>query len=165
MRDLFVGFPCMGGCSMVDDDIIISLARAMPKLEHLLLGGAPCRQILTGVTARGLVALAHHCPDLSTLRVHFQVDALIAPPATLGMTHSVGPTVLRRDCALTTFEVGEIPIPEHSALIVVLTLVRIFPRIEFIDFIDRGWRNFESAIYYSKHLVDCLSKQHPFAIR
>ena len=43
LKELEIEFSCGGGCSSrVDDDIIISLARAMPKLEILRLGGAPC---------------------------------------------------------------------------------------------------------------------------
>ena len=43
---LVVEFSCGVGCSSrVDDDIIVNLARAMPKLETLQLGGSPCREI------------------------------------------------------------------------------------------------------------------------
>jgi len=42
---LHVCFTCNDGCSSrVDDNIIINLSRAMPKLKSLGLGGAPCRQ-------------------------------------------------------------------------------------------------------------------------
>jgi len=167
MKDLTVDFSCMDGCSSkVDDAIVTDLARAMPKLEKLLLGDPPCRQIPTGVTVKGLVVLAYHCPDLSTLRVHFQVASLIVPPATIGSTSNIGRAALRRDCALAGLCVGEIPMPERSVLMVALTLVRIFPRIQILDSDGGGWRKVESAIRLSRKIVDFSSKQRPtFFIR
>ena len=79
LTNLVVEFSCNDGCSSrVDDDIITNLARAMPKLDTLRLGDAPCREIPTGVTVEGLVTLANHCPDLYDLCIHFQVDSLSA---------------------------------------------------------------------------------------
>ena len=63
----------------------MSLARAMPKLELLLLGGKPC-QTPTGVTLNGLIGLARRCPRLSKLRVHFQAASLV--DAVIGATTS-----------------------------------------------------------------------------
>ena len=42
------------------------------------------------------------------------------------------------------------PVPERSARMVALILVRIFPRIETIRCIDPGWRKVEDAIYFFK---------------
>ena len=54
LKNVEIEFSCEGGCSSrVDDDIIVGLARAMPKLEVLQLGGAPCAT-RTGVTVKGL---------------------------------------------------------------------------------------------------------------
>ena len=69
----------------MDDNIITDLARAMPKLEILRLGDSPCDGIPIGVIAKGFVALADHCLDLSTLCIHFQVASLSAPAAIDGM--------------------------------------------------------------------------------
>jgi len=159
MRDLFVKFPCIGGCSsMVDDGIIINLARAMPKLEHLALGVPPCRRIPTGVTAKGLVALAHHCPNLFDLCIHIQVASLFTPPATIGMTPNAEPSVLRRDCALKHLDVGRIPMPEESVSRTALTLARIFPQVESIKAHDEGWLKVVNAIRHSRKIVDCSGK-------
>jgi len=157
---LVIESSCDDGCSSnVDDDIIINLAEAMPKLEHLQLGDTPCHHSPIGVTAKGLVALAYHCPNLSVLRIHFQVASLSAPPATVGITSNAESAALRRDCALTELEVGEISVPDESVLTVALTLAHIFPRIESIDYVERGnWERVVDAISLSRQIIDCSSK-------
>ena len=104
MRPLEIEFSCHNpGCSStVNDDIVTSLTRAMPKLEILRLGNAPCSAI-TGVTLKGLVALACHCSHLSELRIHVQAGEL--GEATTDI-ESPGPpentaVIPRVDCALT----------------------------------------------------------------
>jgi len=159
---LTIGFPCEDVCSStVDDDVIMDLARTMPMLESLRLGDRPCREIHTGVTAKGLVVLAHHCPDLSTLRIHFQVATLSAPLLIPEAAPTAGPTSLRRDCALRDLEVGEIPMPEESVLMVSVTLALIFPCIDSIGYIDRNWEKVVSTIYHSRRIVNYSSKEHP----
>lgn len=111
----------------------------MPRLEILRLGGTPCRTP-SGVTAKGLTTLAHYCPHLSTLRVHFQVaslDPLLLPEPTAGSEPAIPP----EDCVLTHLNVGEMPLPEKSALAVALTLLCIFPRIDYIESLGGGGRN------------------------
>ena len=103
----------------------------------LELGDPPCHEIPTGVTATGLMTLAHHCPDLSTLCIHFQLASLCAPPAISRVTSDVGFPALRRDCAMKNLEVGWIPVPEESVLVVALTVAHIFPRIEDISYDGR----------------------------
>ena len=159
---LRVELSCDDECSSrVDDDIIISLSQAMPKLEVLGLGDPPCRQIAAGVTTKGLVALAHHCPNLSILCIHFQVASLSNPPVIPGTAPNAGDAASWTDCALMELEVGEAPVPEGSALIITLTLLRIFPRLSSIVFLDEGWKEVEDAINHSKHIFDCSSKQPP----
>jgi len=159
MTDLFIRFVCNDGCSStVDDDVVAGLARAMPKLENLELGGEPCCEIPTGVTAKGLVALADHCPDLSFLRIHFQVASLTAPPTVSRMASNAVSAVPRGGCALRDLEVGEIPVPEESVLMVALTLAHIFPHIVYIDGVDENWFKVAGAIRRSKEIIDCSSK-------
>ena len=156
---LLVEFPCDDVCtSDVDDDIIMNLARAMPKLETLRLGEVPCCKIVTGATVEGLAALAHHCPGLYTLRIHFQATSLSTPPTATSNARS---TVPQRDCALENLEVGDIPIPEESVLVVALTLIQIFPHINYIDSIDENWDKVADAICLSRKIVNCSSKEHP----
>jgi len=163
--DLDITSSCDGGCSSrVDDNTVINLSRAMPKLETLVLGSKPCSQFTTGVTAKGLVALARNCPDLFFLRIHFQVASLSIPPTSPRMAPDVESTASRVDCGLMYLDVGEIPVPEESVLIVALTLSRIFPHISEIFYStddDKGWEKVESAINDSQRIVDYSSKQHP----
>ena len=122
MGVLEILFSCNNGCSStVDDDTVTSLARAMPNLEILRLGGSPC-STLTGVMLRGLVALSCHCPQLSELRVHVRAGELgeaaagNEPPRLSGDTA----VILRADCALTDLQVGKAPILQEVALVVAL---------------------------------------------
>jgi hypothetical protein len=162
MEHLDIEYSCGSRCSSrVDDDIIINLSQAMPKLTRLNLGDEPCRRFTTGVTAKGLVALARHCPDLVELRIHFQVASLSTPPAGLGITPNFESTRSWTDCALEHLVVGEIPVPEESVLMVALTLLRIFPRISSIYSMDEGWEKVGDAIHNSKRIFDCSCKQCP----
>ena len=159
--DLDIGFSCEDGCSSrVDDDTVISLSRAMPKLTVLQLGGYPCGELMTGVTAKGLVALAHHCPDLQRLCIHFQVASLSAPPASPGIGYNTEPTGSLTDCALTELLVGSIPVLEESVSVVAHTLLQIFPRIKWVDFEHQAWKKVEDAIRLSRRIAGCSSK-HP----
>jgi len=163
--DLEIEFSCDGGCaSRVDDDIIISLSRAMPKLQSLGLGNAPCRQITTGVTTKGLLALAHYCKELWTLRVHLQVASLSDPLVIPEMVPTTRPTASwTADCALVELEVGETLVPEGSTSIIALTLHHIFPELCHIVFTDERWEEVEDAINRSRKIIDCSSKQLPLA--
>jgi len=160
--DLEIEFSCDGGCSSrVDDDIIISLSRAMPNLGSLGLGNVPCRQITTGVTTKGLLALAHHCKKLWTLRVHLQVASLSDPPVIPEMVPTARPAASWTDCALVELEVGETLVPEGSTSIIALTLHNIFPQLCHIVFTDERWEEVEDAINRSREIVNCSSKRLP----
>ena len=150
---LIIGSPCDDGCSSrVDDDVIIKLSRAMPRLKVLRLGDMPCQELTTGATAKGLVALSLHCPDLWSLCIHFQVASLTAPPTNPGMTPNVEPTVPRTGRSFMELIVGKMSVPEESVRTVALALLRIFPRIEYIGSMDKGWRKVKDAIRAaSKH--------------
>jgi len=164
LRYLVIESSCDSGCSSnVDDDIIATLARAMPKLEILQLGSPPCRDIPTGATAKGLVVLAHHCPNLYTLRVHFQVASLCTSPATVEVAPNTASTSMRRVCALTQLEVGKIPVPEESVLVVALTLIIIFPHLRCVYSSDiENWEKVEDALRLARQIVDFSSKEHCF---
>ena len=153
---LKIDFSCGNRCSStVDDDIIIHFSRAMPKLSVLKLGREPCRQLTGGVTANGLMALARHCPRLSALRVHLQVDSLSTLPASPGAAPDGESTTPPVDCALADLEVGMIPLPEGSVSMVAQTLLHIFPRIEAIDGHDEMWGRVEDQISYLRRASGC----------
>jgi len=163
--DLEIYFSCSRGCSSrVDDNIIISLSRAMPKLKTLTLGNRACGQVTGGVTPKGLLALAHHCPKLSTLSVHLKVASLCEPPGIPGMVPAAGPGASWTHCALGRLVVGEAPMPEGSVVIVAVTLLRIFPRLGSIKFTDERWGEVENAINRSREIINCSSKRCPFTM-
>jgi len=163
--DLEICFSCNRGCSSrVDDNIIISLSRAMPKLKTLILGHTACGQVTGGVTPKGLLALAHHCPKLSTLSVHLKVASLCEPPGIPGMVPAAGPGASWTHCALGRLVVGEAPMPEGSVVIVAMTLLRIFPRLGSIKFTDERWGKVENAINRSREIINCSSKRCPFTM-
>ena len=164
LTELIIESPCSDVCSTsVDDDIIATLAQAMPKLETVVLGDRPCHEVSTGVTAEGLAILAHHCPDLSTLRIHFQVASFSVPPVVGGMVCGAGTSAPQRDCALEEFEVGLIPVLEESVTMVATTLARIFPRIANIEYIDENWGKVMDAIRCPfKQAAECPGKEPPY---
>ena len=150
---LDIEFSCTPGCSStIDDDIVTDLARALRKLEFLSLGGPPCGAS-TGVTVKGLCALAHYCPHLGYLRIHFQIPTF-DPPETPILASSKP----RESCALTLLDVGHTQVPEESMLVVALILLRIFPDLEDISYSHIGWEKVATAIYGSKEVVSCSSK-------
>ena len=145
LTKLCIESSCDDGCSStVDDDSIADLARAMPKLKRLALGDVPCGEIHTGVTAKALVALAHHCLGLSTLRIHFRVVSLSDVP--------------QRVCTLRNLEVGGMLLPDEMVLMVAVTLALIFPRIESTHCADMNWRQVTAAISISRKIVNYSSK-------
>ena len=149
LKELVINSSCKGGCSStVDDDIITGIARAMPGLEILELG-EPCKTP-AGVTAKGLAALAHYCPHLSVLCVHLS--------AILGDPPGGEPTIPRGGHALMHLNVGRIPLPEESVLMVAHTLLHIFPRMFYIGYYSDVWKKVVDAISRSEQLVHRSSK-------
>jgi len=161
LRELRIGNPCHFSCSStIDDDIVINLARAMPKLEILRLGSTPCGTP-TGVTVKGLIELAR-CIDLYTLRVHIRVDSLVqaAVGEVAASPSDGGPAAPREECALMSLDVGNTFIPEESTLTVALALLRIFPRISEIGYTNPEWGRVEDTIKLSQRLsnrIDALA--------
>lgn len=127
----------------MDDDIIIALAQAMPKLEILQLGDVPC-ETPTGVTVHGLITLASCCPRLFRLRIHFRANSLVDAAKNAATTPPPinKPIVPREDCVLTHLQVGNIPIraKSQSATRVTLMLLQIFPCILNIEYVHPGWK-------------------------
>ena len=144
LTDLVIEFSCEDHCSScVDDDIIIDLARAMPKLKILQLGSTPC-EVGGGVTVKGLIALARGCRLLSELRIHFETASFLeavaeAEVSTISNDETTSP---QQGCALTSLEVGGIPIPtsEGTVLKVTVILLQVFPRLLKVKFSEKRWK-------------------------
>ena len=154
LKDLQIESSCDNHCSSrVDDDIIMDLTRAMPKLEILKLGGAPCGTE-RGATVMGLITLARGCRHLSELRIHFRASSLVEAATGVGVsTGSDDKTMVRRqECVLTDLEVGEIPIPKDSASMVAMTLLYIFPRLLNIEFTGGRWGDVAEKIKVSQRI-------------
>jgi hypothetical protein len=149
-----IEFSCHNGCSSrVDDDIIISLAWAMPKLEILRLGGAPCRN-LNGRHNQGTHRAGLGCLRLSKLRIHFEATSLVQAATGAGAPSPSGDgtAVRREDCGLTDLEVGNIPIPEGSTLKVAITLLQIFPHLLNIEYSEGKWQKVVETIKAFKRI-------------
>jgi hypothetical protein len=165
LKALQIGFICGNRCSSrLDDNTIIDLARAMPKLETLRLGDAPC-ETRGGVTVKGLIALARGCRHLRKLRIHFQTASLVeAATGTEVAVPSDGETVVpRQDCALTDLDVGKIPLSQGTALKVIMALLQIFPRLINIEFIEKKWGDAVEIIRVIKRIstfVQHTSKEY-----
>ena len=163
LKVLTIGFVCQAsqhGCSstMIDDDIITELARAMPKLEVLKFGERPCAA-LTGVTTKGLATLAYYCPRLFRLSIHFQVATFGLSGIPRAAPHNQ-PTTPRQECALRYLNVGSIYLPEEFALVVAQVLLRIFPCLDHIHYVDQSWKKVAEAFDISKRITDHSSKKH-----
>ena len=165
MQTLEIQFSCRNGCSStVDDDTVTNLARAMPKLKILRLGGAPCRA-LTGIALKGLVALACHCPQLSELRIHVQAEELGEATTTTEPPHLSGNSAVipRANCALTILQVGEAPIPQEVTPAVALILLKVFPQILKVEHVDPRWGSVVEMIKHFRWIgghVDHTSKAY-----
>ena len=133
----------------------------MPKLESLELGNTPCGQIAGGITTKGLLALARQCPKLYTLRVHLRVASLCEPPAVPGMVRNAGPVASWTGCALMQLEVGEAPVPEGSAIIIALTLLQIFPQLNYIASNVKRWGEVEDAISRFREIISPSKQWSP----
>jgi len=172
LKDVMIVFACKISCSSrVDDDIIMSMARAMPKLETLQLGDPPCH-IPAGITVNGLVGLARLCPRLSELCIHFQAATLVegATSPAVQSPSDGEPVVRREDCALTDLEVGRIPIPAGSGLDIAHMLLQIFPcihNIKYYEYVDMGWKSVAETIDEIRQigtLVHPTGEAHPTRI-
>lgn len=157
LKELVIGFSCEPSCSStIDDDTITDLARALPNLEVLHIGNAPCKT-LAGITVKGLSALAHYSLHLNDLCIHFQLASLNPPRIPLFPSVDESP-IPRKDCPLEVLHVGNTRMPWQSALMVALTLTYLFPHLKRIKYKNHGWSEVSKAIRNSKNLVNRSSK-------
>lgn len=112
-------------------------------LEYLALGDAPC-DTPAGVTVKGLTSLAHYCPHLSEICIHFQVASLDPP----GIPDLNEHPIPRKGYTFQSLQLGCIRFPERSALVAALTLLYMFPCTEETDYYgeSEGWDNVINAL-------------------
>jgi len=142
--------PCTEArCSIqLNDSIISELAIALPRLRSLSLGCSPCGAAPSDVTVASLVALSANCVNLDFLRLHFNANDIITRHTrTNSRTH-------KSTCGLRTLSVGSQPLPfgNDDILLVIFTIVHIFPHLETIlsdggawERVGRGVQLFQKA--------------------
>ena len=108
------------------------------------------------------MALSLHCQKLSSLCVHLQAASLGESPGIPGTDPNVGTAASWTDYALARLVVGETPVPEGSTMVIALTLLRIFPRLDCILFTDEEWGEVLNVVNRSREIMDRSSKQSPF---
>ena len=158
LKELVLAFPCLDTCSPMDDETLITLAQIMPKLEILQIGQFSLCDAPGGVTIRGLIALAHYCPGLSSLCIHFQPESLVLGPLTEDVQSFQETCLPWGDCALTTLDVGEIPLSEEQKHVITLTLLRIFPYLETIHHWDPTWEWVAGSIKFFRGVGSIVNR-------
>jgi len=127
----------------------------MPKLEDLSLG-IPCSQQLPDdLTVKSLLAIAKHCKALETLEMHINCESIVMGadgrefPGPFDFHTQVPSEVISSDydgCPLRSAGFGSRPIPmeEEGGIILALTLLRLFPRLNEVR-----WYPFEDLSPWS----------------
>ena len=129
---------CSGGqCGVkLDDSIITDLAKTLPQLTFLGLGGIPCDASTSEVTVASLVALSTNCVDLVFLQLHFNTRDITACG-----THA-NFRARKFTCKLCTLSVGSQPLPSNhdDILLLASTILHIFPHVGIHPYTRGGWR-------------------------
>lgn len=143
-----------GICQTFDitDRHIELLTKAMPRLESLTIGGAPCN-LHSQITFKSLYTISHRCPRLSTLQIHFNAALFVSGVET--GPGSAGATLCLSDlktpspelCLVTTIDVGSIPLPNSdTSTIVALGLLGVFPHLKEIEYEEEDWADVQDLI-------------------
>lgn len=136
-----------------DDDIDL-LTNAMPHLESLAIGEEPCG-IPSQITFKSLYTISRRCTRLTTLQIHFNPAMFVTKVDTdsesggiaLGFP-DLNQTPSPDLCAITTIDVGTIPLPEQSntSYIMALGLLGVFPHLEKLEYDDGDWEDIDDLI-------------------
>jgi hypothetical protein len=129
--------PNPGDCIFrLTDDNVESLAAALPHLETLQLG-RPCLLDSCNTTVASLLSISVHCPDLTSLGIHFKTRTLVGD-----MRRLLGECTRRGEprCRLRELSVGNMPlgVGEKGIKTIAMGLKAIFPCL--MDFPDSGGR-------------------------
>lgn len=134
---------------LLSDKDIERLVKAMPKLEILSLG-IPCpEQVHDNLTVKSLLAIARYSKALKALEMHINCESIVTStderefPGLFDFETEVPSEVISSDydgCPLRSAVFGSCPIPmdEEGGVILALTLLRLFPRLNEVR-----WHPFE----------------------
>ena len=132
-----------GRCGVqLEDSIICELAKALPRLKSLKLGGVPCKVFTPNVTIESLAALSTNCVDLDFLQLHFDANKLVSSGS---YTDYQSRTFTSR---LRTLSVGSQPLPSDNKNIILIAfaLIRIFPHVEELSHAEGAWKQVKLGI-------------------
>ena len=135
-----------GQCGVqLEDTVICDLSTALPKLESLKLGGAPCTIPASNVTIKSLAALSTNCVHLDFLQLHFDVNEIASRQSFADYQTQTFTSRLR------TLSVGTQPLPSdpEDILLVAMTILYIFPHVK-LSHADGNWRKVRAAIELSQ---------------
>jgi hypothetical protein len=134
------------------DDNVDLLTKAMPHLESLAIGEEPCG-IPSQITFKSLYTISRRCPQLTSLRIHFNPEFFVSKIDTDAQSGDVAlglPDLKTQSdlCCVATIEVGNIPLPSESntSYIMALGLLGVFPRLEKLEYDDGDWEDIDDMI-------------------
>ena len=130
----------VGCASRFSDQDVEVLALALPKLEVLVLGEAPCGANTCSTTILSLLFLSIHCASLKQLNVHFRMTTIAMDVmAMVGYAYSHG-LHQRPKCALGILVAGnQIPLlADYEFALVSMGISTIFPSLTRIQG-SRDW--------------------------
>ena len=145
LTNLEIRFFCdQGRCAYkLSDENLEELVTAMPKLRLLSLGSFPCSRPANS-TLKSLASVARHCKHLEQLSIHTNVGAIVNGLLQGGYRREdfapEDPLAVFAGSPLHTIIFGPCPIPneEQGAMIFVLALLRLFPRLKSVAVFPPG---------------------------
>jgi len=126
-----------GQCAFkLNNDNVVELSMALPRLNHLLLG-YPCGENTCATTVACLLPISVHCPGLQFLGIHFNTTNIVDDLKNISEDPQFQELRSFRRCDLSRLYVYRVPLtPDKSGLkTVARVMMDIFPNLEHCD----GW--------------------------
>ena len=147
-----LGLRCMSpevaGCaSRFSDQDVEHLALALPNLEALRLGEAPCSAKTCPTTILSLFLLSIHCLNLKLLSIHFRTtDVSMDVMAMVDYAHS-NDLHRRPRCALDVLVAGNqiVPPEDHEFALISMGISAVFPSLTRIEG-SHDWGQLEHVV-------------------
>jgi hypothetical protein len=164
LTSLIISSDCNSLCQtsgLTDNDIDL-LSTAMPCLETLNLGSAPCIS-LSQITFKSLYTLSRRCTRLNDLLIHFNPALFVTKCRKLeswDVALGISDVNTSLDlCSVTELYAGEIPLPEqsHACSILALGLLRVFPCLEEVVYENEDWAGVDFLVGVFRRM-GCLGK-------